>query len=413
MADEIDEQLRSLCLTEEEAQGVQVERTDLDNGMDETIEELGLVGKLITPKDPNLATLLATMKQAWNLRRSFEIQRLEQSVYALQFYSFDDRKKFLYGGPRHFNRQPFIFRPVDRDKEPLEMDFTETEIWVRIKKLPRCMKTEAMAEKIANLIGTFIILDNHRSGVWSTSMRLRVSINVSKPLRRGILLENGDKKAWYRITYERLPNFCYICGILGHQQRTCPNPKAEDEEGSDEQYGKWLHASPLKQVSFVERTEADRMASLWSELRQTRVSGEIRLRKDARDTPELEDNQNGKPKAKIKLIDLLAGKKESPKKINEIEGMDLSEGNKEGEGFGSRDIRGKDVCVLQEEANEKVGRDEAELVSSKERAGIYGKTAGVNQESLSPARGKESALGPRKGELNWIGEAQIEIVTGL
>ena len=53
-------------------------------------------------------------------------------------------------------------------------------------------------------------------------MRVMVTINISKPLCRGrrvMFDENND--AWVSFMYERLPNICYWCGHLTHDDKDC------------------------------------------------------------------------------------------------------------------------------------------------------------------------------------------------
>ena len=48
-----------------------------------------------------------------------------------------------------------------------------------------------------------------------------------------------------RLGYERLPTFCYVCGIIGHGEIECPKNKADEgEQIASRQYGDWLRASP-------------------------------------------------------------------------------------------------------------------------------------------------------------------------
>ncbi|CAN1806584.1 hypothetical protein LINPERHAP1_LOCUS24727 [Linum perenne] len=53
-------------------------------------------------------------------------------------------------------------------------------------------------------------------------MRLRVSLDIRRPLKREkkVRIEGGECITC-TFRYERLPNFCYICGKLGHIDRYC------------------------------------------------------------------------------------------------------------------------------------------------------------------------------------------------
>ena len=57
-------------------------------------------------------------------------------------------------------------------------------------------------------------------------------------------IDNG----WVFFKYERLPIFCYHCGILGHQDCKCQKIKKGclSSEGDDFQYGPWLCALAQK-----------------------------------------------------------------------------------------------------------------------------------------------------------------------
>ena len=50
------------------------------------------------------------------------------------------------------------------------------------------------------------------------------------------------EKGWVYFKYERLPIYCYQCGILGHQERECHKAKKGciSSEEDDFQFGPWL-----------------------------------------------------------------------------------------------------------------------------------------------------------------------------
>lgn len=52
--------------------------------------------------------------------------------------------------------------------------------------------------------------------------RVKVMINVQKPLRRGIFIGTcPNEQSWVPFNYENLPGFCFGCGRLGHNLINC------------------------------------------------------------------------------------------------------------------------------------------------------------------------------------------------
>ena len=78
-------------------------------------------------------------------------------------------------------------------------------------------------------------------------MHVRVSIDVSKPLCCGRLVcVGGSSKLWVTFKYERMPIFCYWCGLIDHDEKDCmEGARSKETLGQREkQYGPWLRTSP-------------------------------------------------------------------------------------------------------------------------------------------------------------------------
>ncbi|KAK4434325.1 hypothetical protein Salat_0595300 [Sesamum alatum] len=113
--------------------------------------------------------------------------------------------------------------------------------------------TKEVAIWIGNKIGRFVDVDLDANGyVWGASIRIRVAIDITKPLRRALKIRTvlGDEQL-VTFTYERLPNFCYLCGRLGHISRSCELQLMDDfiDPGSNTPYGTWLRAPPPSAAS--------------------------------------------------------------------------------------------------------------------------------------------------------------------
>ena len=72
--------------------------------------------------------------------------------------------------------------------------------------------------RIANEINSLITIDASESVLaWGHFLCLKMNIDITKPFMRDkmIHLEDFDE-FWVFFKYERLPIFCYQCGILSH-----------------------------------------------------------------------------------------------------------------------------------------------------------------------------------------------------
>ncbi|KAF4377515.1 hypothetical protein F8388_025006 [Cannabis sativa] len=89
---------------------------------------------------------------------------------------------------------------------------------------------------------------------WGPFLRLRVAIDVSKPLLRGqmVTLPWIKDELWLDFCDERLPDFCYEYGIIGHVFEKCSQftEKINNGKEPDLGYGPWLEGAALPKSSY-------------------------------------------------------------------------------------------------------------------------------------------------------------------
>lgn len=102
-------------------------------------------------------------------------------------------------------------------------------------------------------MGEFLHADkNAFDGSWKVFIRIRVAIDVTKPIRRKMKLKKpGGEVFWVEFKYERLPTFCFVCGILGHGEKFCPKQFEEGEEAPNKLFGAWLRAAGRRQQNGI------------------------------------------------------------------------------------------------------------------------------------------------------------------
>ena len=96
-------------------------------------------------------------------------------------------------------------------------------IWVRILDVPMNWRTDAVVKALCVNLGKILQAElNEKAGNY---VRVRVEIPVYRPLETSVAmfakLQGTRTKMEFEIQYEKLPHFCYTCGYLGHQEKSC------------------------------------------------------------------------------------------------------------------------------------------------------------------------------------------------
>jgi len=142
----------------------------------------------------------------------------------------------------NFENNLLLLKRWERGMTANNIKFTHSPFWLQVWGLPFDMLTKKTGKDIGNSLGSFLAADPRS---WSSNqakfMRIRVNIPLNKPLRRFETVTNPEGDA-YRIffRYERLPVFCFKCGIMGHDERHCQSQEIQPNE--QRQYGEWLQA---------------------------------------------------------------------------------------------------------------------------------------------------------------------------
>ena len=130
-----------------------------------------------------------------------------------------------------------------------EIPFNEASFWVQVHDIPIKFMNKTVAVSICDTAGKVCRSIGGVDEEGSSFMRVKVTLDISLPLCRGRLItsENGEKR-WVRFKYKRLPNICYWCGCLDHDDKDhAPWIKSKGALSSDQQqFSCSLRVSPYK-----------------------------------------------------------------------------------------------------------------------------------------------------------------------
>lgn len=183
-----------------------------------------LVGSFITNRKVNFVAMQDTLANLWiPVKGVFMEESNVPNLFLFRFFHEFDMQRVLDDGPWTFNNQALMVRRLEMGEQLSDIRLNELYIWVQIHELPVGFNSEFVLRSIGNYIGKFLMVDpKNFQSIWRQFVRIKVAINVNKPLKSQMRLKKaGGDWMWVKFKYERLPSFCFYCGIIGHSEKFC------------------------------------------------------------------------------------------------------------------------------------------------------------------------------------------------
>uniref|UniRef100_A0A803P9U7 Zinc knuckle CX2CX4HX4C domain-containing protein n=1 Tax=Cannabis sativa TaxID=3483 RepID=A0A803P9U7_CANSA len=159
------------------------------------------------------------------LRFPVQISEYHSGLFLASVQCDGDRRRVLEEQPWHFDKFLMVFTHPDVSPTPTPESVRYVPFWIQAHRIPFGRKSPQLAQFIADEIGDLIeifplsLMEN-----FGPYLRLRVLLDITKPLRRGMTIRfRGitDPK-WISFQYKNLPNFCYLCSFVDHTYNKCP-----------------------------------------------------------------------------------------------------------------------------------------------------------------------------------------------
>ncbi|KAI8010623.1 hypothetical protein LOK49_LG06G00852 [Camellia lanceoleosa] len=148
---------------------------------------------------------------------------------SLGFLWVNSRQEILWEAPWSIMGNLLVLQALVTGRSVSEMEFSYYPFRVQVHGLPIDRLTMHNGQIIVSSIGSLIGVEALHDGflLYRSFLRIRFDIDVTKPLPRGFQLRRNDlvtsivfeKCMDYK--YERLSDFYYDCGKIGHENQSC------------------------------------------------------------------------------------------------------------------------------------------------------------------------------------------------
>ncbi|GAU40781.1 hypothetical protein TSUD_26610 [Trifolium subterraneum] len=164
----------------------------------------------------------------------------------------EDQERILQGNPWTFRNSWLIVKPWDRETDPRMMDFDHVPVWIQLWGLPPHCKTKAMGHHLGSLMGDVEASEIYEYPGKQVIIKIKVAISVHKPILSGIHVGNPIYGTyWIDYRYEKLPQTCFNCGLVGHEAKLCRNQALNTDTTAP--LGPWIRSSQYGRRKMEEK----------------------------------------------------------------------------------------------------------------------------------------------------------------
>lgn len=243
MDDTLANMWNTLSLTENELITVDIDPNSL------SVPSFAILGKLAIKKHVGIYELDRGLKFIWNVENAMDTTAVGDNTYCFIFQNAKVVDRILENQPWNFRGSLIMLERVIGNEHPTDMVLHTVPFWVQIHGLQIRAMNRAVGEVIGALIEDVIDISCDDEGqAIGPCLRVRVRMDVFKTIIRWTNVNIGGNTCKVLFRYEKLADYCYVCGSLTHLEKHCPiaHPNGLCF------YGHWLRANANNPVNMLD-----------------------------------------------------------------------------------------------------------------------------------------------------------------
>lgn len=208
---------------------------------------LMLVGRIMAHRKIPHGSVAAVFEKVWAANGSVTASPVAENTTLFQFSDLADKERVLEREPWLFDKNEQHLMVLSEPKPGStaeDLEFRYTPFWIHVHGVPWERKNEATAREIGDDIGRYIGAEKDKWGrMMGSYLRIRVAVDITKPIKRCQALKGVKNQL--PLVYEKLPQLCSYCGVMGHGRGDCSaRLRAPRSEREVEHYPSFLRAGP-------------------------------------------------------------------------------------------------------------------------------------------------------------------------
>ncbi|KAM7473079.1 hypothetical protein LguiA_011262 [Lonicera macranthoides] len=171
------------------------------------------------------------LSNVWNIREQWSPTPIGKGYYTIRFANAEDKQKVWSAGQVNLREGSFNLFQWSREFKPSQQKQTRAHVWARLYEVPEEYLHHHLILSMANVIGFPVSIDPFTlKKDFGHYCRVEVDVDLKGELPTSILVEREGYNFEIEISYEKIPELCAHCSVIGYLVTECRTLKRAQQQ---------------------------------------------------------------------------------------------------------------------------------------------------------------------------------------